>query len=166
MSKRRRSPVRRRRRTRLRRPLAALLVLALGAAGLGWSRAGNDAPAADAATFACTVASVTDGDTFRCAETNAQGRQIRLRLSGIAARERNGRCTDGHPCPSASAEAAAAELRRLAQGEPLTCCRVGTSFDRIAAFCRRRDGVDLSCAMVESGTAARWDRYWGSHRCP
>ena len=26
-------------------------------------------------------------------------------------------------------------------------------------------GADLSCAMLDSGTAARWDRYWRGRRC-
>jgi hypothetical protein len=30
---------------------------------------------------------------------------------------------------------------------------------RIAAFCTLPSGEDLSCAMVESGTVLRWDRY-------
>jgi endonuclease YncB( thermonuclease family) len=115
--------------------------------------------------FSCTVASVTDGDTFRCAETGADGRQIRVRLAGIAARERDGTCLVGHPCPTASADAATAEMERLASGQVLSCDPNGTTFGRIAAFCVRSDGTDLSCAMIESGTVERWDRYWGAHRC-
>src|SRR3546814_18347466 len=63
-----------------------------------------------AGAFACTVASITDGDTFRCSELGDDGRQIRVRLSGVAARERDGSCSPGHPCSAASAEAATAEL--------------------------------------------------------
>jgi endonuclease YncB( thermonuclease family) len=115
----------------------------------------------------CTVASITDGDTLRCAETGSDGKQIRIRLSGVAARERDGTCSAGHPCPEGSAEAATAELERLATGEVLICREVGRTYGRVAAFClRRSDGLDLSCAMVASGTAARWDRHWGGHRCP
>lgn len=116
-------------------------------------------------TFSCTVSSVTDGDTFRCAETGQDGRQIRVRLSGVAARERDGSCSPGHPCPAATAEAATAELQRLALGQSLTCRDVGSTYGRVAAFCERSDGVDLSCAMVESGTALKWDRYWDGHDC-
>lgn len=141
-------------------------------AGLAWTPAGwsPGLPAAAGAdpapgTFACTVTSITDGDTFRCAETDGDGRDIRIRLSGVAARERDGSCSRGHPCPSASAEAATAELRRLAQGERLACRDVGSTYGRTAAFCARDDGLDLSCAMVESGTAVRWERYWDGHRC-
>lgn len=116
-------------------------------------------------TFTCTVASVTDGDTFRCRESGADGRQIRVRLSGIAARERDGSCTPGHPCPDGSAEAATAELTRLTDAGPLICRQIGDTYGRRAAFCRTAAGMDLSCAMVASGTAARWERYWGNHRC-
>lgn len=117
-------------------------------------------------TFPCTVASITDGDTFRCEERGADGKQIRIRLSGVAARERDGTCSPGHPCPDASAEAATAEMERLAAGQSLECSQEGMSFNRIAAFCRLPDGTDLSCAMVASGTALKWDRHWEGHRCP
>ena len=145
---------------------ALALVLLLLAAWLGVGRGGGiGADFAGEGAFTCTVASITDGDTFRCSETGADGRQIRVRLSGVAAREREGDCARGHPCPAASAQAAEDALRRLAAGETLRCREAGRTYGRIAAFCRRDDGVDLSCAMVESGTAARWERYWGNHRC-
>lgn len=143
--------------------LAGLAVLAAGA--FAWTGAPPSLEADASDTFTCTVAGITDGDTFRCAEQGADGRQVRIRLSGVAARERDGSCSEGHPCPSASAEAATAELRELATSQVLTCRNVGSTYGRIAAFCRRADGIDLSCAMVESGTALRWDRHWGSHRC-
>lgn len=116
--------------------------------------------------FSCTVASVTDGDTFRCEETGEDGKQIRVRLSGVAARERDGSCSPGHPCPAASAEAATSALSDLALGQRLSCKPVGSTYGRVAAFCSTPAGTDLSCAMVASGTAAKWDRYWQGHRCP
>lgn len=115
--------------------------------------------------FTCTVASITDGDTFRCSETGDDGKQIRIRLSGVAARERDGSCTSGHPCPAASAEAATEKLQSLALGEALSCQAVGATSGRVAAFCQRPDGVDLSCAMVESRTVEKWDKHWGGHSC-
>lgn len=119
----------------------------------------------DGGGFTCTVASITDGDTLRCREADATGRQIRVRIAGIAARETDGTCQTGHPCPAASAESATAELSRLASGQRLTCQPNGMSYRRIAAFCRNPAGVDLSCAMIASGTAARWDRHMAGHRC-
>jgi endonuclease YncB( thermonuclease family) len=115
--------------------------------------------------FTCTVASVTDGDTLRCVEGDATGRQIRVRISGIDAREKDGTCAPGHPCASASAEAATAELQRLVSGQILSCKRVGETYGRVAAWCDRADGIDVSCAMMASGTVARWWKYWGLHRC-
>lgn len=139
--------------------LAPIATLALA----GCSAAvGEEVPAGDA--FACTVASITDGDTLRCFETELDGRQIRVRLSGIAARERDGTCGSG-PCPTASAEAATAVLESLALGEQMTCRQVGDTHGRRAAFCDLPSGVDLSCAMVASGTVKVWTRYWGGHAC-
>lgn len=74
---------------------------------------------ADPKTFTCTVASITDGDTFRCFELERDGKQIRVRLSGVAAREKSGGCTEGHPCPEAPAEAATAAIEALALGRSL-----------------------------------------------
>ena len=116
--------------------------------------------------FTCTVVSVTDGDTFRCREQDSTGRAIRVRLSGVAARETDGSCSPGHPCPTASADAATAELQRLAHAETLTCRAVGETYGRVAGFCATAEGTDLSCAMVESGTVLKWRKYWGLHRCP
>lgn len=112
-----------------------------------------------ALTLRCEVASITDGDTLRCADGT------RVRLSGIAARERDGSCSSGHPCPTASAEASTAALDRLASGQVLECQANGETYGRVAAFCRNAAGVDLSCAMVESGAAELWPRYWRDHEC-
>ncbi|HZF93922.1 MAG TPA: thermonuclease family protein [Allosphingosinicella sp.] len=163
--------------------LALLAAAALPLGGCG-QPAPSDAPAAEyeagqipgvekpasrdaraARSFDCTVTAVSDGDTFRCRETEADGRPIRVRLSGVAARERDGSCSPGHPCPEASAEAATRELAALADGRRLDCRQVGDTYGRRAAFCSREDGVDLSCAMVESGTTVVWQRHWGNHRC-
>lgn len=111
-------------------------------------------------SFSCRVASITDGDTLRCADG------VRVRIAGIDARERDGSCGVGHPCASAPPEAATAALDRLTAGQVLTCRPNGTSYNRVAAFCSRSDGVDVSCAMLASGTVARWAKYWRGHRCP
>lgn len=101
----------------------------------------------------CAVAYVNDGDTLRCRGG------VRIRLHAVAARERDGSCSPGHPCPSASAEAATAELRRLAQGRTLRCRSTGRSYDRITAICWAPDGEEINCAMVRSGVALIWDRF-------
>src|SRR3546814_19420403 len=106
-----------------------------------------------AGAFACTVASITDGDTFRCSELGDDGRQIRVRLSGVAARERDGSCSPGHPCSAASAEAATAELRRLALGHPLTCPEVGSTYARVSLFFERSACLALSFLMSSTRPA-------------
>ena len=126
-------------------------------------------------TFTCTPTAVWDGDgPIWCAEGP------HIRLSGVAAREMDGSCRAGHPCPDASPIAARDRLAQLV-GEPqgrnrtghiivrgpaMTCVsRGGAGGSRTAAFCSSPRSGDLSCAMLRSGHAARWDKYWGKHRC-
>lgn len=120
--------------------------------------------------FVCTPTHVWDGDgPIWCVEGP------RIRLAGIAAREMDGTCRPGHPCPEATAIAARDALvgligRRtgvaptghiLVQGEPLRCRSDGEAGgNRTAAWCASRQHGDLSAAMVRLGMAARWDRYW------
>ena len=105
------------------------------------------------ASFPCRVASIHDGDTLRCADGT------RIRLHAVAARELDGTCTSGHPCPSASAEAAREALVSLAANDTLNCVSTGNSYNRITAICRNSRGVEINCAMVQSGTALLWDRF-------
>ena len=125
--------------------------------------------------FACTPVKVWDGDgPIHCAEGP------KVRLSGIAAREMDGSCSPGHPCPDASAEAArdalAALLGRttgsnetghlLVEGPALDCVSEGSGKgSRTAAWCASPTAGDLSCAMVATGTAEKWDQYWRDHSC-
>lgn len=125
--------------------------------------------------FTCTPIAVWDGDgPIWCAEGP------HIRLSGIAAREMNGSCSAGHPCPAADAVAARDHLvallgtRRgvrptghiIVAGPPLRCQSAGfAGGKRTAAFCSSPRSGDISCAMVRSGLAAKWDRYWQGHRC-
>ena len=72
-----------------------LAVLVMGPLG-----AKADAPVISRGeTFRCTPSHVWDGDGPIWCEEGP-----RLRLAGIAARELDGTCSPGHPCPSASAE--------------------------------------------------------------
>ena len=114
-----------------------------------------------AALFACTVAVVVDGDGVRCRERDLSGREIRVRLSGINARELTGDpCPAPRPCVEASGIAARAALQRIAPaGTRLQCRAMGRSWRRVSAFCRREGGVDLSCAMLRTGTVAYWVEY-------
>lgn len=120
-----------------------------------WPRSGElisgqaGTPAYD---FACDVAYVNDGDTLRCRDGT------RVRLHAIAARETDGSCSPGHPCPTASAETSTAALTRLV-GNRITCSRTGQSYERVTAICHNTSGVEINCAMVESGAALIWDRF-------
>ena len=130
---------------------------------------------ADGDSFACTPTKLWDGDgPIHCAEGP------RVRLSGIAAREADGSCRPGHPCPDASAQAArdtlaallgrvtgtAREGHLLIEGPTIFCTSAGSAGGkRTAAWCVSPTAGDLSCAMVASGTAAKWDRYWRGHAC-
>lgn len=147
--------------------MRGLSLIALALAGCGSAEGVSDnTEEKQRAGFRCTVASITDGDTLRCAELEADGKQIRVRLSGIAARERDGSCSPNHPCPAATPEEAAGTLALIAEGQALDCSDEGRTYGRRAAFCRRvSDGLDVSCAMVASGTVERWDRHWQGHRC-
>ena len=125
--------------------------------------------------FDCTPTHVWDGDgPIWCAEGP------RIRLSGIAARELDGTCSRSHPCPASDPIASRDFLANLV-GEPygeshfghilvrgptMRCLSTGgAGGSRTGAWCVSPRGGDLSCTMVASGMAARWDRYWGQHRC-
>lgn len=51
-----------------------------------------------------------------------------------------------------------ATLTRLA-GSRITCMRTGQSYQRVTAICHNSSGVEINCAMVESGVALIWDRF-------
>jgi endonuclease YncB( thermonuclease family) len=126
-------------------------------------------------TFSCTPIRVWDGDgPIWCAEGP------RIRLAGIAAREMDGSCGAGHPCPAAEAKASRDHLASLigrvtgtsreghltVAGPPLTCTSNGSAGgSRTGAWCVSPASGDLSCRMVKDGFAARWDRYWRGRTC-
>lgn len=126
-------------------------------------------------TFQCTPTRVWDGDgPIWCAEGP------RIRLSGVAAKELNGSCSVGHPCPDADpidARDALVQLIGKPTGQsreghvlvrgPTMSCRSdgGAGGDRTAAFCVSPQSGDVSCNMVAGGWAAKWQRYWRGHRC-
>ena len=115
--------------------------------------------------FTCTAISVWDGDgPIWCAEGP------RIRLHGIAAREMDGSCRPGHPCPSKSGVQARDHLVELLGGSrgatpdghivisaKLTCRSYGSGKGkRTAASCSVTGVGDLSQAMIRDGYAARW----------
>lgn len=125
--------------------------------------------------FRCSPVAVWDGDgPVWCAEGP------RLRLAGIAAREIDGSCRSGQPCPAASGIEARNRLvailggRRgvrpdghvIVAGPSLGCVSEGSAKgDRTAAWCLLPDGQNLSCAMIETRTAVRWVRYDPANLC-
>lgn len=125
--------------------------------------------------FECTPIRVWDGDgPIWCAEGP------RVRLSGIAAREMDGRCNANQPCPEVSEIESRDALVRLigrqtgqspeghilVTGPKLRCRSVGSAGGiRTAAWCVSPLSGDLSCAMVKGGWALRWERYWRGQRC-
>lgn len=126
-------------------------------------------------SFECTPTHVWDGDGPIWCEEGP-----RIRVSGIAARELDGTCSINHPCPDATAEEAKAALANLVgypvgvsehghilvQGPTMSCISTGSAGgNRTGAWCTSPRSGDISCAMVATGLALRWDRYWGDHRC-
>lgn len=125
--------------------------------------------------FECTPIHVWDGDgPIWCAEGP------HVRLSGIAAREMDGSCRPGQPCPEVDPKASrdalaalvgtprgfASEGHVLVTGPTMHCSSVGgAGGTRTAAWCVSPKSGDLSCAMVRGGWALRWDRYWQEHSC-
>jgi len=112
----------------------------------------SEPAAAQGGVFPCIVAYVNDGDTLRCTDGT------RVRLQAISARETDGSCRKNNPCPSASAGAATATLKRTVTGRTLQCEATGTSYNRITAWCAA-DGDDVSCQMLRSGTVAYWPKF-------
>lgn len=168
--------------------IAALLLVSCGERR-GRDTARQDILAeSDATTNRVSAPTVPEGESFQCTPTRvwdgdgpiwcAEG--PRVRLAGIAAREMDGSCREGHPCPDATAESARDKLVELLGGSrgvantghvivaapPLNCTSEGKAGGtRTAAWCRTRAGVDLSCAMIKSGAALRWTKYDREDHC-
>lgn len=103
-----------------------------------------------------------------------------MRVAGVAAREMDGTCSPGHPCPAAPADVSRDALVRLlgrsvgrspeghvlVRGPTMRCRSDGAAGgNRTAAWCESPIGGDLSCALVRGRYAARWARYWKEHVC-
>ena len=121
--------------------------------------------------FRCTPVRVWDGDgPVWCAEGP------RVRLAGIAAREIDGSCRRGQPCPMVSGIAARDALvallggplgrtragHVLVRGPVLQCRSAGPGKgDRTAARCLLPSGESLGCALVRRRVALAWRRFGG-----
>ena len=102
------------------------------------------ATGAQAQDFSCTVASITDGDTFKCTD----GKKIRIH--GIDAPE-----MDMQQGPASQAA-----LAEMIGGQVAMCEQNGTSYDRIVATCLL-DGQDIAAMMVQRAAARDCPRYSG-----
>lgn len=125
--------------------------------------------------FFCTPVAVWDGDgPIWCAEGP------KVRLAGIAAREIDGTCKPGHPCPKPDGKAARDHLVKVlggpkgtlrtghvrVQAPALRCLSDGSGKGgRTAAWCSSRATGDLSCRMVQAGYANVWKSYGGERVC-
>jgi endonuclease YncB( thermonuclease family) len=132
-------------------------------------------PVSSGQSFTCSAVAVWDGDgPIWCAEGP------RIRIAGVAARELDGSCSPGHPCPTLSGIEARDRFVQLFGGPrgaldtghikvsapPMECVSDGPAGgSRTAAWCRSPVFGDLSCAVVKAGGALRWQRYWREHRC-
>lgn len=154
-----------------------LFAVAILAAAGSWSAPAEAASAVKSGiAFSCTAVAVWDGDgPIWCAEGP------RIRLAGVAAREIDNSCRPSHPCPGASGIVARDTLVGLLGGARgtlatghikvsavrLTCISEGDGRGgRTAAWCVAPRVGDLSCALVGSGVALRWARYWRNAQCP
>jgi endonuclease YncB( thermonuclease family) len=109
----------------------------------------------DLPPFVCQVQRVHDADgPIWCAGG------VKVRVAGVNAREVDGSCRRGAPCPTMRHQQAKPIAERLTLGKPLTCQPVDTSYRRVVARCTLPDGRSLSCALIAAGAAVRWDRYW------
>jgi endonuclease YncB( thermonuclease family) len=136
--------------------LSILFLALLQPTDMGVRQVGTSAPARSRSrvapgkitqrtTFSCSVASITDGDTFRCADGT------RVRLAGIDAPEVSA-CAKGRQCVAGDGQASRRSLASYVSGRMLRCQPVGTSYKRVVAFCSRGP-MDLSCAQVRAGQA-------------
>jgi micrococcal nuclease len=134
-----------------------LLALALIAAGPVAARDRLPGP------IPAAVDAVLDGDTLRVRARVWLGQEVDtlVRLLGIDAPERNGRCEDERR----RAEDARAFLRRRTQGRPVTLVDVRTDKygGRVLARVMTADGTDLGAALVAAGLAKP---YRGGRRAP
>lgn len=103
----------------------------------------------------CQVTAVPDADTVRC--SNGQ----RIRIAGVSARERDGSCNSVPDCPTMRHSQAHPIAARIMLGRSIRFRVVGRSYDRLVG-----ENREIRCALIASGAAARWDRYWRQYRLP
>lgn len=109
-------------------------------------------PAGPAAERLSGAARVIDGDTLDLGG-------VRVRLSGIDAPEKAQTCQRADGRAWACGAEATAALRRLAEGQPMTCeVEDRDRYGRAVSRCQV-GGADVGRAMVRSGLALAYRRY-------
>lgn len=112
----------------------------------------------------CQVVKVYDADgPLWCANG------VKIRVAGVQAPdyERAEPCRKrrpGYVCDDRKAAASKRIAERLVLGQRLNCQPVGRSFQRVVARCTLPDGRSLSCALIASGAAAKWDNWWRRYK--
>jgi endonuclease YncB( thermonuclease family) len=101
----------------------------------------------NAAIFLCTVASVSDETSFRCADG------LRVRLHAVGLKEA-GPCQRGTDCTRLDARKSKAALGRIVLNKKLRCEPTSRNGDRVTAWCSVA-GADVSCALYRGGWAMR-----------
>lgn len=118
---------------------------------------------AASAPFSCTVIHVHDGDgPLWCANGT------KVRIAGVQAPDYQSAepCRRADPsrsdyvCDDVAAGQSQKNVERLVLHRTLTCRPMGMSYKRVVARCTLADGRSLSCLVIASGAAVRWDRYW------
>ncbi len=101
--------------------------------------------------------SVIDGDTLEARIAVFPGQEIvtRIRLAGVDAPERRGRC----PAERQAADAATQALAKLVDGRPLTLAGVRGDkyFGRVLARVSTADGGDVADALIAGGHGRPYD---------
>lgn len=95
--------------------------------------------------FSATVRYVVDGDSLYLRRYKPQ-----IRLWGVDAPEQG----------ESGFNAATEQLKRLADGEKITCKKIDTDrYGRTVARCFLSDGLEINAAMIASGTAKEYGRF-------
>lgn len=113
--------------------------------------------------FICEVVRVHDGDGPLWCRSGEK-----VRIAGIQAPDYEAAAPCRRPvaqqrnylCDNQAADRSKRIVSALTLRQRLTCQPVGTSYARIVARCTLPDGRSLSCAVIASGAAVRWDQYW------
>ena len=122
---------------------------------------------APSTAFSCTGTRVHDGDgPLWCSNG------IKVRIAGVQAPDFESaspcRAADSrranYLCDDAAAKRSQQVVERLVLRKTLECESTGKSYGRVVARCALPDGRSLSCAVIASEAAVRWDRYWRQYR--